>query len=912
MSKPTKPTTLSARLTQQLHRYRWLVLGLSLVLSAVSIRYTQQHMGFVTRRSELVEADDRYKRLYEAYEREFGDTEDLVVAIESDDPARNRACTDRLVHLLTEASAPIKHVRASIDLSTLKQKALLFASTDTLEQIQAMLQPVAPILGPLSESPHLYEIFAAMRQQLRRGRASAEAAGLPTDRLALLNTPSLIVQQIQTVLTEPTTASPLSPWDELFGGGERMPEDFIRYNTLDDGRIYVVLIEPATDDSGFTPYEHAIVSVRTILERLRAEFPDLTIGLTGQPVLNQDEFLSAQRDSARASWLSLIGIALLFIIAFREVIRPAITIGCLLIGMSWTMGFATLTVGHLNILSVTCTVFMINLGISYGIHLLARYEEELVGGRAPLAAMTATFDHAGPAILVSAITMAVAFFTMCLTQFKGIAELGIISGSGELLSAFTMLTVLPCCLLCLKPFRSRILFGNYQTMHPHANDPARRTRNARRWLLAALLITAALVWRAAGRQFDYNLLNLQSADLESVQNELKLIHASGDEALFAVLTVDSVEELRQIAEKAEQLPSVRRVDSIVPLLPLHQEEKLAIIQHIQAMLEHVDTAQRADHVDVPRLRRTLGQLKRDLELGAWYVRRRGTTEIQQRLQRLAGEIETLLHRLEANDPAATAIRLASYQHTVFGDLWAKLALLKTPTAGSPVRLGDLPPSLRDRYIGRTGKFVLRAYPSANIWERPALAAFINDLRSVSPDWTGTPVNIYEYTGLLKRSYERAGWYALLTIAVILWLHFRQLRLVCLTLTPLLLGVLWMVGLMAWCGLSFNAANIMTLPLVLGSSVDNGVHILERFREDPDIAIIKTGAGRSIVLVSLVTMIGFASLATASHRGIASLGIIMTIGTAATALSALVIFPPLLYLIHRQTPLTAKADVVRRT
>ena len=896
---------LSLRFSQILQRFRWAVIVFALLLAAACIQYARQHMGFVTRRSELIEADDRYKRLYEAYEQEFGETEELVVLIESPDPSRNHRCTDRLVRLLTDEPEAIKRVHASVDLRLLRQKALLFAPIDTLEEIRAVLQPVAPLLGSLSESPHLYEIFGAMRAQLRRGGTTASGDRPPLDQLALLQTPELIVQQMQQVLTAPLPPAAPSPWETLLGAGDAMPADLIRYNTLDDGRIYVVLIEPLTEEGGFTPYERAIRTVRDALAQLRRAFPDVTIGLTGKPVLNQDEFLSTQQDSVRASWLSLIGISLLFIIAFREVIRPMMTVTCLLIGVAWAMGFATLTVGHLNILSVTCTVFLINLGISYGIHLLARYEEELAGDRAPLEAIAATFDRAGPAILTSALTTAAAFFTMCLTRFRGIAELGIISGGGLILSMVAMLVVLPACLSCLRPFRGRILFGDYDVRHPHADDPRRRTRHARRWVLAAILITVGLGWRAIGRQFDYNLLNLQPANLESVQSELRLIHASGGEALYAVLTVETVDDLRRLAERTEHLPTVRRVDSVVPLLPMNQEEKLAIIHHIQTMLAQVETEQETRRVDVPRLRRTLGQLKRDLELGAWYVQRHELTEVAPRLQEVAEAIEAFLRRLEASDPATTAIRLGHYQHSIFGDLWAKLAILKAPSLTMPVTLDDLPPALRERYVGRTGKFVLRAYPTANIWERPALEAFINDLRAVSPDWTGTPVNIYEYTGLLKRSYEQAAWYALIAIALLLWAHFRRLPLVLLALSPLLLGVVWMVGVMAWLGLSFNAANIMTLPLILGAGVDNGVHILQRFREDPDAAVIRTGAGRSIILTSLVSIIGFASLATADHRGIASLGTIMTIGIGATTLAALAIFPPLLHLIHQQTPLTER-------
>ena len=74
--------------------------------------------------------------------------------------------------------------------------------------------------------------------------------------------------------------------------------------------------------------------------------------------------------------------------------------------------------------------------------------------------------------------------------------------------------------------------------------------------------------------------------------------------------------------------------------------------------------------------------------------------------------------------------------------------------------------------------------------------------------TGTPVQLLEYTTLLKESYEEAARYALGAIALLVFLHFRSVICVLLALTPVGLGTWWMLGVMGERGIDFNPANIM--------------------------------------------------------------------------------------------------------
>ena len=181
---------------------------------------------------------------------------------------------------------------------------------------------------------------------------------------------------------------------------------------------------------------------------------------------------------------------------------------------------------------------------------------------------------------------------------------------------------------------------------------------------------------------------------------------------------------------------------------------------------------------------------------------------------------------------------------------------------------------------------------------------------MDPNVTGTPVQLYEYTSLLKESYERAAIYSLIAIAILVLLHFRSPWAVLLSLIPVAIGTLWLAGLMGWLHVPFNPANIMTLPLVIGIGVTNGIHILNRFAEERTPGILSRSTGKAVLVSGLTAIAGFGSLILAQHRGIHSLGVVMASGIAACMVAGLTFLPALLALLCRNWTLIDKPGTGR--
>ena len=136
----------------------------------------------------------------------------------------------------------------------------------------------------------------------------------------------------------------------------------------------------------------------------------------------------------------------------------------------------------------------------------------------------------------------------------------------------------------------------------------------------------------------------------------------------------------------------------------------------------------------------------------------------------------------------------------------------------------------------------------------------------------------------------------------------------LALVPVAIGSLWLGGLMGWLGVPLNPANIMTLPLVIGIGVTNGIHILNRFAEEQTPSILARSTGKAVLVSGLTSMAGFGSLILAQHRGIHSLGCVMTAGLATCMIAGLTFLPALLNLLMRPQATTKQpsADNARST
>jgi len=142
---------------------------------------------------------------------------------------------------------------------------------------------------------------------------------------------------------------------------------------------------------------------------------------------------------------------------------------------------------------------------------------------------------------------------------------------------------------------------------------------------------------------------------------------------------------------------------------------------------------------------------------------------------------------------------------------------------------------------------------------------------------------------------------------LLWLDYRRLDATLLSLAPLVVGIVWMLGLMGAFGLEMNFFNVFVTTMIIGIGVDYGVHMMHRYREigvDGDVSgndlLQGMGeTGKAIVLAALSTSVGFGSMAISHYPGLRTMGLVAILGALATALVAVTLLPAFLGLRHAE-------------
>ncbi|MBF8261698.1 MAG: putative Protein export membrane protein, SecD/SecF family, partial [candidate division NC10 bacterium] len=673
------------------------------------------------------------------------------------------------------------------------------------------------------------------------------------------------------------------------------------YLWSEDKRLLFVLATVQGDPDSFIRFRKPIEGIRKEILTLRRQFPGVKAGVTGDPALEYDEVTAAQRDSGLATIISLVGVVLLVVVVFRGVIRPLMGTIALVMGVCWAFGFAAATVGHLNMLSVVLAPMLIGIGMDYGIHLLARYEEERGGGYSIREALERAFEGAGPGILHAALTTAVALFTLMLTKISALQELGFVTGSGLLLTLVSTFMVLPPLLLLWDRRQIKVpVVSRSLSLRPPAFLEAwyRRPRTV---LTISGLATAIALYAMSGVRFDGNVLRLQAEGTESVTWEMKIIKNAERSTSYGVILAKNLEEVREKSRALEALPSISKVESIATVMPEDQERKLPLLRELKPLLEGVKLEGAAlAPVDLNGLVNSLDRIKSKMltpdDVEKWDRKDKPPLEMMGQVRRLIERFETLLTQ---GDPEEIRQRLSTYQDELFRDFRDKIALLSRAVASGPVRINDLPADLKKQFVGRDGSYLLRVFPSQNPWELKSQAAFVADLRRVDPDAIGDPVEGHEVITAMRRGYQQVAIYALVGVSILMLLNFRDLRYFLLAKVPLLVGAVWTAGLMQVFSLKFNLANLIIVPLIVAPGVENGLLIVNRYREEGESAVLPRSIGKGVTLSSLTTMIGFGSLMIAHHRGASSIGLLVTLGVGSILVVSLTLLPALLTVAARR-------------
>ncbi|MCE9625005.1 MAG: MMPL family transporter [Deltaproteobacteria bacterium] len=910
---------LLRRYARWLYHNPWWVVTFALVVTAfslfISIKYLKTQTGILDLYSDTSPVNQRFL----TYTKKFGAVESLILVFEGENQeARQHAMDALATRLKPDPHHYIRDIFYKVDLGLFKQHAFQFLSEgqakDLLKQVQ---QPDGGVRA-LFEASSWTEFLGFLNESLEKGikQGAAPSANAAQDFRKLLQPLFLFRDFLDgKELSGADITSRLEESPE-----ERSSVDSEGYLRTDDKKMHIMFIRPADAKQDYKVDEKLIEWTRLEIDSIEKQFPDVKIGVTGGPALNNDQFKISQKDMTLASVFAYASTAILFILAFRSFARPFLGLLNLNLTLTWVFGFTTLAIGHLNLFSLTFVVILVGQGTYYGVHVVARYEEELHRGRSLMSALEETMANIFGNVTTSAMTTASAFYATTLVGMKGFSELGWIAGTGVLLSAMSMLFVLPAFLVLYDRRRSpEALKGKSEIENPPLKPWMLNLRNfiQHRCLWIAVGVTMVGLWGAYmyyspqhGITFDNNLLNLQAKNTEAVDYEKKLIDTSLSPRAGIFMT-SSLQEAKKFADAARLQATVQRVEWLGDAFPegdIEAETSKTLKDAILALPEtNLETPA------VPQLREQLDRLKRNLEEVENKALNYGQGDkILATSEEGIQTIAELLKKIpeSALEDSGLAPRIHAFQDLFFS---AVRGMLRTAASAPQLTLDQVPREIRDRFVAPDGTYAVYAFPKVNIWERKPLENFVADLRTVSPEVTGPPVMFLEIIDLVQKDYFHAGFFSAIAIVLIFLIDFRSLRYTLLASVPLVVGVFALFGFMSWLKLSFNTANMIALPMILGIGADNGVHIIHRFREEGSRSIdfMFKSTGKALFITFLDAITSFVGLAFANHMGLAMLGKVVILGLTTCTIAGTLFLPSVMALYAKRKPTgtlaTAKAS-----
>jgi len=854
-------------------RFRVAILILSVLATAAAMVYTVNNLEMNTSTEDMLSPELSWRKLDMEIEKQFPQyTDNIIVVVEAASPDQAQDAATGLYHALQQESALFKGVYYPNDLPVFKESALLFLDTDELQDLADNLSEMQPFLAKLAADQTVRGLFGVL----------GEALDAIEDGDDVNITP--LVQQINLALiaAQHQQAFQIS-WQRLMSGDETPKSTYREF----------IILQPKLDYSRLLPAQESISRIHELAATLKlGDAFDARVRLTGTAVLSHEELLSVTKGTEIAFTLALIMITVILYFGLASIRLMIATLITLIFGLILTAAFATFAVGELNLISVAFTILYLGLGVDYAVHYCLRYRELRIEGRDNMSAIDEASRNVGGSLFLCAVTTAIGFFAFLPTDFKGVAQLGLISGSGIFISLVITMTLLPA-LLGIMPFTS-----SGQSSLKEISPRARRITAipftyARSIRIIAVLATIVLTVLLTKVQFDPNTLNIQDPHNESVKTFQDLLADKDTSPWIGTVMADGRDDAMQLTKKLERLPLVDKTVWIGDFIPKEQEEKMSIIEEMGLLLGDIPERSEAPPITSEDQEQALTRVYAKLNA----MKKIGDAPD---LLQLKDNLRDYVEYLSIFKQDRQKEQLSILEKSLVASLPARLTSLRRSLNAQPVTLDNLPGSLVQRWRNGKDRYLIEVYPRENIEDNDSMRRFVAQIRGADDRIVGPPVVNIEASDAVVRAFQQAFLYSFIAIIILLLFLLDKKTDTLYIIVPLVISAISTGGISVLFNIPFNFANIIALPLILGIGVDSGIHILHRFRTAPpeDNNLLATSSARAIIVSALTTVCSIGNLALSPHRGTASMGIILTIGVCATLVCMLVLLPSMLAGINK--------------
>ena len=828
-------------------------------LAALGTLLAVNGLGVNSDTSRMVSSELDYRKAQIDFEAAFPKEEvrvALIIRARSEDEAD--AFSAKIANVLRERTDVVSDVFAATADPFLIQNGLLYLETSELDELLGGMTAAAPILKRLGREPDLSRLYVALADAIEPLEPDDELA---ESLVGAMDAVSETVERRQAGRPQPMS------WQAIFRQEDEGEGPMIHQR--------IISITPVLDLSRLQPARPAVLAIDRAIEQVVAESEfEVMASITGNAVLRTEELASVTEGIGISLMLSALFIVGLLMIALRSAVLVATSICGLVITILITAGFAAIMYDALNLVSVAFMVLLIGLGIDFMIHLALHVQEERTMGRGCRAALFKSNRHIGAALALCAPTSAIAFLAFAPTKFTGMTQLGVVSGFGVLVAFLVAVTLLPAVLALLPPNAGVRPKNGIQDRYfsKLSIDGPWQSRVA----MATIGLGFLSLFLLPHVRFDADPMALRDPDAPSVQAFNLLFDDEDTQPYNLSLLLPDMAAVDEISPKLEALPEVRKVIGPHDLVPEEQFDKLDAVDRVAIGLEGIFGTE--PDLSVETVREAPARLEAALE--------RLSHPSVDRLEAALAEIE----RVRASTPG--------YKSALEGDVFRfwpdQYDRLEQQIYPQEITFDALPELLRSQFVAEDGRLRLQIEPAEDLRDKAARARFVEAVRAVAPQAAGSARSVLESGRVISRAMVIAIIAAWLAVAALLILILRDRLLVCVILLTLLLAGVLTAAMSVVIGVPFNFANVIAVPLLVGVGADSGIHLGLRARRAKDPSeIYETSTPRAVFFSAITTVCSFGTLMLSAHRGVASMGILLTIAIGFTLICTILVQPWLL-------------------
>jgi hypothetical protein len=830
-----------------------------LALAAAAGDYSHRNFAINTDVAKLISPDLDWRKREIDFEKAFpGRNDSILAVIEAPTPELARQAGDALEKKLLPMTERFISIRRPGGGAFFDNNGLLFLPTQEVAKQTGQLASAAPIFDILMDDPSLRGLTGVLEFGLagsKRGQYSRDSMARPLN---------LVADTVEKVVAN---QSATFSWKEL-ASNEPL--------TASDTRT-LLQIRPVLDFKALEPGGAATDAIRQAAKDINlAGLYDARVRLTGPVPIANEEFATVQEGAL------VNGIATVLIVLFILwcALKSPKIIGAvfitLIIGLSITTAVGLMLVGALNLISIAFFVLFVGLGVDFGIQYSVRYRAERHANDDLDDALVKAGEYSAVPLTLAAVATAAGFLSFLPTDYKGVSELGKIAGAGMIIAFFAAVTVLPALLKILNPP------GEEEPLGFAFLAPVDRFLERHRVAVVASTLGVAVLGLPLlyFLHFDFNPINLRSPKVESIATYLDLRRDPNTGTNAVEVIAPSAVAAKEIQARLAKLPEVSRTVSLDTFIPEDQPAKLAIIRKAAASLNPIlnETSRGtapSDEENIAALKGSVESLRKtagdDKGPGAVAARR------------LADALAKLAQASKATREKAEA--------TFISPLNVALDQVRGLLKAQPVSIKTLPPDILHDWTADDGRTRVEAQPKGDPNDNDTLRAFAGAVLKVQPEAIGGPISILKSGDTIVKAFIHAGLWALLSIAILLWIVLRRIGDVLLTLVPLILAGVLTLEICVIIGLPMNFANIIALPLLLGVGVAFKIYYVTAWRAGHT-ELLQSSLTRAIFFSAMTTATAFGSLWLSSHPGTSSMGKLLALSLV-TTLAAAVLFQPAL-------------------